>query len=28
VLGQPARHRALQSPLTRFTFLPGDRHRP
>src|SRR5208283_2098464 len=26
VLDQPARHRALQSPLTRFTSLPGDRH--
>jgi hypothetical protein len=28
VLGQPARPHALQSPLTRFTFLPGDRCRP
>jgi hypothetical protein len=28
VLRLPARHHALRSPLTRFTFLPGDRNRP
>ena len=28
VLGQPDRQYALESLLTRFTFLPGDRRRP
>ena len=28
VLGRPDCHFALESLLTRFTFLPGDRHRP